>query len=83
MLASAKLLAQSGAVALTLSAPSQQAPQPAGLSAAEAVRWQRDETVADIAAARRGLDVLQAFDRVDDDRLGRLGRAAGGAPDRR
>ena len=78
MLASAKLVAQNGVVALTLSAPSQQKTQPAGLSAADGIRWQRDETVADIVAARRGLDVLQAFDRVDDDRVGLVGFSMGG-----
>jgi dienelactone hydrolase len=78
MLASAKLLAAQGMVALTLSAPSQQKTQPAGLSAAEGIRWQRDETIGDILAARRGLDVLEAYDRVDDDRLGLVGFSMGG-----
>ncbi|MBA2295557.1 MAG: alpha/beta fold hydrolase [Actinobacteria bacterium] len=78
MLASAKLLAQQGAVALTLSAPSQQRTQPAGLSAADSIRWQRDETIADVVAARRGLDVLEAYERVDDERLGLLGFSLGG-----
>ena len=35
-----------------------------------AIRWQRDEIVADIVAARRALDLLAADERVDDDRLG-------------
>ena len=78
MLASAKLLAAQGMVALTISAPSQQKTQPAGLSAADGIRWQRDETVGDILAARRALDVLEADDRVDDDRLGLVGFSMGG-----
>ena len=79
MLAAAKLVAAQGMVALTLSAPSQQRrQQPAGLSAAERIRLQRDETVADVVAARRGLDVLEAYGRVDDERLGLLGFSLGG-----
>ena len=78
LLASAKLLAAQGMVALTLSAPSQQKTQPAGLSAADGIRWQRDETVGDILAARRGLDVLEAYERVDEDRLGLVGFSMGG-----
>jgi len=78
MLAAAKLVAAQGMVALTLSAPSQQRMQAAGLSAADSIRRQRDETVADVVAARRGLDVLEAYGRVDDARLGLLGFSLGG-----
>lgn len=76
LLASAKLLAQQGAVAVTISAPSQQKTQPAG-SPADGIRWQRDETIADIVAARRAFDVLAADERVDDERLGLVGFSLG------
>ncbi len=77
LLASAKLLAQQGSFALTISAPSQQTTQPAGLSPADAIRWQRDETIADIVAARRAFDLLAADERVDDERLGIVGFSLG------
>jgi len=78
LLASAKLLAQQGAFAVTLSAPSQRKTQPAGLSPEEGIRFQRDETIADIVAARRAFDLLAADERVDDDRLGLVGFSLGG-----
>ncbi len=77
LLASAKLLAQQGCFAVTISAPSQQRTQPAGLSPADAIRWQRDETIADIVAARRAFDLLAADERVDDERLGLVGFSLG------
>ena len=42
------------------------------------MRWQGDVVAADAIAARRGLDLLAADERVDADRLGIVGWSAGG-----
>lgn len=77
-LAVARRLVQRGAVALTITAPSQAKEPPAGLAPEAALRWQRDETVEDIVAARRALDLLAADERVDPDRLALVGWSMGG-----
>lgn len=74
----ASSLAARGAVALTLTLPSGDATPPAGLSAEETLRWQRDTIVADVIAVRRALDVLAADERVDPERLGLVGWSFGG-----
>ncbi|HEX2304446.1 MAG TPA: dienelactone hydrolase family protein [Gaiella sp.] len=77
-LESARKLAARGAVALTITAPSRRkAPSP-GATPEALVRWQGDVVAADVIAARRGLDLLAADERVDADRLGIVGWSAGG-----
>lgn len=71
-------LAGRGALALTLTAPSRRKSPPAGAEPAQLLRWQRDVIVADVVAARRALDVLDADDRVDETRLGLVGWSQGG-----
>ena len=70
-------LAERGAVALTITAPSRAKSPPADASPKEALLWQRDTVVADVVAARRAFDVLTADDRVDGDRLGLAGWSMG------
>jgi dienelactone hydrolase len=77
-LESARALARRGAIALTVTAPSRGKTAPADLTTAELVRWQGGTIAADIVAARRGLDLLAADDRVDADRLGVVGWSMGG-----
>ncbi len=77
-LANASRLARRGAVALTITAPSQAKEPPSGLAPEAALRWQRDETVEDLVAARRALDLLAADERVDPDRLALVGWSMGG-----
>ena len=78
----ARRLARRGAMALTITAPSQAKEPPSGLAPEAALRWQRDETVEDLVAARRALDLLAADERVDrrPPRARRVehGRPAGG-----
>jgi dienelactone hydrolase len=71
-------LARRGAAGLTITAPSRGKSPPAGETAEETLRWQRDTIVADVVAARRGLDLLADDDRVDPDRLGLVGWSMGG-----
>jgi dienelactone hydrolase len=71
-------LARRGTAGLTITAPSGGKSPPAGATAGETLRWQRDTIVADVVAARRGLDLLAADDRVDPDRLGLVGWSMGG-----
>jgi dienelactone hydrolase len=77
-LAQAVALAQRGALALTLTAPSRRKQPPADAAPEDALRWQRDTIVADVVATRRGLDLLAADERVDDTRLGLVGWSMGG-----
>ena len=60
-----------------ITAPSEQAPAPSGVSAAQALRRQRDLAVADVLAVRRAFDVLLARRDVDGSRLGFVGWSAG------
>jgi dienelactone hydrolase len=71
-------LAQRGAIALTITAPSGAKSPPSGTTGEALVRWQGDTIAADVVAARRALDVLAGDDRVDDDRLGLVGWSMGG-----
>ena len=71
-------LARKGAAGLTITAPSRGKAPPAGATVEETLRWQRDTIVADVVAARRGLDLLADDDRVDPDRLGLVGWSMGG-----
>jgi dienelactone hydrolase len=71
-------LAQRGAIALTLTAPSSAKSPPAGTTGADLVRWQGGTIAADAIAARRAFDVLGDDDRVDADRLGLIGWSMGG-----
>jgi dienelactone hydrolase len=71
-------LASRGAITLTITAPSRKKPAPSGSTFEELVRWQGDTTVADVTAARRAFDVLEANARVDGDRLGLVGWSMGG-----
>ena len=71
-------LARQGAAGLTITAPSRGKSPPAGAPAEETLRWQRDTIVADVVAARRGLDLLADDERVDPDRLGLVGWSMGG-----
>lgn len=71
-------LARQGAAGLTITAPSRGKSPPAGATAEETLRWQRDTIVADVVAARRGLDLLADDERVDPDRLGLVGWSMGG-----
>jgi dienelactone hydrolase len=77
-LAPATKLAHRGVTALTLTAPSRSKIQPAGLTPEEALRWERDRIVADVIAVRRAFDLLDADERVDDDRIGLVGWSMGG-----
>lgn len=77
-LASATALAERGAIALTVTAPSRRKAPPADAQPADALRWQRDTIVADVVAARRAFDALAADDRVDDERFGLVGWSMGG-----
>ena len=70
-------LAERGAVALTITAPSRAKSPPADAAPRDALRWQRDTIVADVVAARRAFDLLAADDRVDGDRLGLVGWSMG------
>jgi dienelactone hydrolase len=70
-------LAERGAVALTITAPSRTKSPPADAAPPDALRWQRDTIVDDVVAARRGFDLLAADDRVDADRLGLVGWSMG------
>ena len=71
-------LAREGAAGLTITAPSRGKSPPAGATPEETLRWQRDTIVADVVAARRGLDLLADDDRVDPERLGLVGWSMGG-----
>ncbi|HET9937313.1 MAG TPA: alpha/beta fold hydrolase [Gaiella sp.] len=71
-------LARQGAAGLTITAPSRGKSPPAGATAEETLRWQRDTIVADVVAARRGLDLLADDERVDPERLGLVGWSMGG-----
>jgi dienelactone hydrolase len=79
LLVHAMWLAGRGAVTLALTAPSAAAgaDESEGLSPRQALRRQRDLTVADAVAVRRGLDLLSARPDVDPGRLGFLGYSAG------
>jgi dienelactone hydrolase len=70
-------LAESGAVALTITTPSRRKSPPADAAPREALRWQRDSVVADVVAARRGFDLLVAHQHVDGERLGIVGWSMG------
>jgi dienelactone hydrolase len=75
-LAFATELAERGAFALTITAPSRAKSPPPDATPEEALRWQRDTVVADVVAARRGFDVLVA-EEADGDRLGLVGWSMG------
>lgn len=77
-LGTAVKLAKSGALALTITAPSGAKTPPAGATGEELVRWQGGTIADDAIAARRAFDVLAADDRVDADRLGLVGWSMGG-----
>jgi dienelactone hydrolase len=70
-------LAERGAVALTITAPSRRKAPPADAAPEDALRWQRDSVVADVVSARRAFDVLVANGRVDAERLGLVGWSMG------
>jgi dienelactone hydrolase len=71
-------LAERGAIAMTITAPSRGKRPPAGATGEDLVRWQGGTIAADVVAARRAFDVLAADDRVDDERLGLVGWSMGG-----
>lgn len=75
-LAFATELAERGAFALTITAPSRRKAPPPDATPEAALRWQRDTVVADIVAARRGFDLLVA-EQADGDRLGLVGWSMG------
>jgi dienelactone hydrolase len=77
LLVNAMWLAGRGAVTLTLTAPSSGADTSGGLTPRQALRRQRDLTVADAVAVRRGLDLLSTRPDVDRARLGFVGYSAG------
>jgi uncharacterized protein len=76
LLVPATWLAARGAVTLVLTAPSSVSGDPQ-LEGAAALGQQRDLTVADVVAVRRGLDLLAARPDVDPERLGFVGYSAG------
>jgi len=75
-LAFATALAEQGAFALTITAPSRRKSPPPDATPEAALRWQRNTVVADVVAARRGFDLLVA-ERADGDRLGLVGWSMG------
>lgn len=78
LLVQALWLAGRGAVTLALTAPSAGAANPpAGTDPEAALRRQRDLVARDVIAVRRAVDLLQARDDVDPDRIGYLGWSAG------
>jgi dienelactone hydrolase len=77
-LGTAVKLAKSGAIALTITAPSGAKIPPPGATDEELVRWQGGTIADDVIAARRAFDVLADDDRVDADRLGLVGWSMGG-----
>ena len=78
LLVQALWLAGRGAVTLALTAPSAGAPAaPAGTEPRAALRRQRDLVARDVVAVRRAVDLLQARDDVDRNRIGYLGWSAG------
>ena len=75
-LAFATELAERGALALTITAPSRGKSPPPDATPEAALRWQRDTVVEDVVAARRGFDLLVA-EQADGDRLGLVGWSMG------
>lgn len=75
-LAFATELAERGALALTITAPSKGKSPPPDATPEVALRWQRDTVAEDVVAARRGFDLLVA-ERADGDRLGLVGWSMG------
>ncbi len=77
-LGTAVKLAERGAIALTITAPSGSKTPPPGATGKKLVRWQGAALAADVVATRRALDMLADDDRVDPDRLGMVGWSMGG-----
>jgi len=69
-------VAARGGLALTITAPSSVAAQPAGQGAAF-VRWQADTQKRDVVAVRRAIDLLSQRKDVDPDRIGFVGWSSG------
>lgn len=70
-------LAGRGAITLTLTMPSAEQTMPSGLTATEALHWQRDIAAEDVIAVRRAIDFLSARKDVDPNRIGFVGWSAG------
>jgi dienelactone hydrolase len=77
MLGPATWLAARGAVTLALSMPSARAEAPSGATGLARLEAHRDLEVGDVVAARRALDLLEARDDVDAERLAYVGWSAG------
>ena len=76
LLLPATWLAARGAVTLAITAPSAVAERPE-VGVVEGLQRERDLTVADVVAVRRGLDMLAERPDVDPERLGLVGYSAG------
>jgi dienelactone hydrolase len=70
-------LAARGAIALTITAPSEVVPQPPGLTAVAFLRWTVRTQVRDVVAVRRAVDLLARRKDVDPHRIGFVGWSAG------
>jgi dienelactone hydrolase len=77
LVGTAVALAQRGAVALTITAPSSTHPPPQATSVPKLLAESRTVAERDVVAARRAADVLASRPNVDADRLGYLGWSAG------
>jgi dienelactone hydrolase len=77
LLGEATALAQRGAVALTITAPSTAYPLPQPTSVAQLLSGTIVTTVRDVVAVRRAADVLATRPTVDPERIGYLGWSAG------
>ena len=72
-------VAARGAVGMTITAPSSTAPPPRPAPArSQLLQQERRLAVADVVAARRGIDVLRKLPQVDPDRIGLIGWSSGG-----
>ena len=77
LVGTAVALAQRGAVALTITAPSSSHPPAQATSVPDLLAESRSTAERDVIAARRAADVLASRSNVDRDRIGYLGWSAG------
>jgi dienelactone hydrolase len=79
LLVPATWIAARAAVAMTLTLPSATAgPPPSGSTPSQSLEWQRAQSVADVVAVRRAVDLLSRRADVDPARIGLVGWSYGG-----